>query len=52
MVPVKILKGFVPSVTSYSYSSLALDNIPTISMSEDYVGKGVSEVVCVFDIIL
>lgn len=51
LVPVKILKGFVPSVTSYGYSSLALDNIPSILMPEDCVGKGVSEVVCVFDII-
>lgn len=51
LVPVKILKGFVPSVTSYSYSSLALDNIPSILTSEDCVGKGVSEVVCVFGII-
>lgn len=49
VVPVKILKtkGFVPSVISYNYSSLALDNSQSISVTENHMGKGVSKRFCV-----
>lgn len=49
LVPVKMLKtkGFVSSVISYNYSSLALDNSQSILMPEDHMGKGVSRRFCV-----
>lgn len=40
-------KGFVSSVISYNYSSLALDNSQSILMPEDHMGKGVSRRFCV-----
>lgn len=49
LVPVKMLKtkGFVSSVISYNYSSLALDDSQSILMPEDHMGKGVSRRFCV-----
>lgn len=40
-------KGFVSSVISYNYSSLALDDSQSILMPEDHMGKGVSRRFCV-----
>lgn len=49
LVPVKMLKtkGFVSSMISYNYSSLALDNSQSILMPKDHRGKGVSRRFCV-----
>lgn len=49
LVPVKMLKtkGFVSSMISYNYPSLALDNSQSILMPGDHMGKGVSRRFCV-----